>query len=87
MPKHLPYVSGRYVAVGVEEILDVYLLGDPMYEPGQEDGKADWVMIGEAPGIVLKYPWPRRTSRILRSVGLSVYIVQTLESRSATENG
>ena len=54
--KHLPYVSGRHVAVGVEEILDVYLLGDPMYEPGREDGKADWIMIGETPGIVLKVP-------------------------------
>jgi hypothetical protein len=54
--KHLPAVSGRYVAVGIEEILDVYLFGDPMYEPGHEEGKADWIMIGESPGVVLKIP-------------------------------
>ena len=54
--KHLPAVSGRYVAVGIEEILDVYLFGDPMYLPGHEEGQADWVMIGETPGVVLKVP-------------------------------
>src|SRR6266540_957225 len=54
--KHLPVVSGRYVSVGVEEILNVYLLGDPMYNPGNEEEEADWIMIGECPGIVLKIP-------------------------------
>jgi hypothetical protein len=54
--KHLPVAGDRYVSVGVEDILDVYLYGDPMYEPGAEDGVADWVMIGEAPGIVLAVP-------------------------------
>lgn len=54
--KHLPAVSGRYVAVDVDAILDVYLYGDPMYVPGHERGKADWVMIGETPGVVLKVP-------------------------------
>jgi hypothetical protein len=51
--KHLPTVSARYISVGVDDILDVYLYGDPMYEPADEQGAADWIMIGEAPGIVL----------------------------------
>jgi hypothetical protein len=60
--KHLPAVSGRYVSVGVEDILDVYLYGDPMYEPAAEEGAADWIMIGETPGLVLAVPLapPRR---------------------------
>lgn len=54
--KHLPVAEDRYVSVGVEDILDVYLYGDPMYEPGDEEHEADWIMIGEAPGIVLAVP-------------------------------
>jgi hypothetical protein len=27
--KHLPVADGRHVSVGVEDILDVYLYGDP----------------------------------------------------------
>jgi hypothetical protein len=54
--KHLPMADGRYVVVGVEDILDVYHFGDPMYEPAEEGGAADWLMIGEVPEIVLVVP-------------------------------
>jgi hypothetical protein len=47
---------GRLVAVGPEDILDVYLYGDPDYEPARADGDADWVMIGTVPGLVVCVP-------------------------------
>ena len=54
--KHLPDVDNRYVAVGVGDILDAYIYGEPLFDPAREDGPADWIMIGEAPGIVIAVP-------------------------------
>ncbi len=54
--KHLPTRRGRSVPVGAGEILDVYLLGDPAYFEAREDDSADWIMIGEAPGLTLLVP-------------------------------
>jgi len=54
--KHLPIGHEKRVAVGVEDIFDVYHYGDPMYDPAQEGGAADWLMIGEIPEIVLIVP-------------------------------
>ena len=54
--KHLPMAEHRPVSVGIEDILDAYLVGNPLFYPGSDEGEADWIMIAEAPGIVLAVP-------------------------------
>jgi hypothetical protein len=50
--KHLPTdVAGRYVQVGVEDIYDLYLFGDPTFYEADEEGEADWLMVGYVPGL------------------------------------
>jgi hypothetical protein len=51
---HLPRPGGRYVAVGVEDIYDVYLFGNAIFYP--VSGPADWKMVGEVPGVILAVP-------------------------------
>lgn len=55
--KHLPSdENGRPVAVGPQDILDLYLYGDPDYYPADQGGQADWLMVGMVPGMVLCVP-------------------------------
>lgn len=54
--KHLPVSGGHYVAVGEEDLYDLYLFGDPIYDPAIETGPADWLMIGYVPEIILVVP-------------------------------
>jgi hypothetical protein len=55
--KHLPTDGrGRPVAVGPEDILDVYLYGDPSFYKASEDGPADWLMVGMVPGLTICVP-------------------------------
>lgn len=55
--KHLPEDSrGRPVAVGPDDILEVYLYGDPSYFEADEGGEADWLMVGRVPGLVICVP-------------------------------
>ncbi len=55
--KHLPMDRrGRLVAVGPEDILDVYLDGDPSFFEANEAGPADWLMIGIVPGLTICVP-------------------------------
>ena len=53
--KHLPTDdTGRYVAVGVEDIFDAYRDGDPsFYEPADDSGEADWTMLAYVPGVLV----------------------------------
>lgn len=54
--KHLPTGSGHYVAVGEEELLDLYIADDPLFYPGRDEDPADWLMVGEVPELVLVVP-------------------------------
>jgi hypothetical protein len=55
--KHLPVDGrGRPVAVGLEDILDVYLYGDPLFFEANEGGSADWLMVGIVPGLTICVP-------------------------------
>lgn len=54
--KHLPTEAGRSIAVGVEDIYDVYIADLPIYYEGQEEAPADWLMVGEVPALVLIVP-------------------------------
>jgi hypothetical protein len=55
--KHLPTDGrGRPVAVGPDDILDIYLYGDPSFYEASEDGPADWLMVGMVPGLTICVP-------------------------------
>lgn len=73
--KHLPQADrGGYVAVGPEDILDVYLYGDPTYFEGKEGGDADWLMIGSVPGLVIKVPLaPPRSGDVRQCRPIGIY--------------
>jgi hypothetical protein len=60
--KHLPLARGRSVAVGVEELYDIFVVDNPLFYPAKEDGAADWLMVGEVPGLVLVVPLARSNS-------------------------
>ena len=65
--------NGRPVAVGPEDILDLYLCGDPDYYLASEDGPADWLMMGMVPGAVLCVPLAPPNSgdvRFCRPIGI-----------------
>lgn len=44
------------VTVGVDVLLDMYIYGDPAFYEAKEDGAADWLMLGQVPGLVLCVP-------------------------------
>lgn len=54
--KHLPTSKGRTVAVGVEDIYDVFIADQPLFYEGDERGPADWLMVGEVPALTLVVP-------------------------------
>jgi len=55
--KHLPEDDkGRPVAVGTEDVLDAYIYGDAAFYEADPAGSADWLMIGEVPGLVICVP-------------------------------
>jgi hypothetical protein len=72
--RHLPEDDrGRPVAVGPEDILDLYLYGDPMYYPARDGGPADWLMVGTVPGLTLCVPLAPPNSgnvRFCRPIGM-----------------
>ena len=50
---HLPTnATGRSVAVGVEDIYDVYY-GTPRFYEADQHRDADWLMLGEVPGTLI----------------------------------
>jgi len=84
--KHLPIREGRHVPVGVEDLKDMYVVGDPIFEPASEDGRADWIMIGEVPGLVLVVPLASSRSgdpRQCRPIG--IYAATEAERRRYLE--
>jgi hypothetical protein len=73
--KHLP-VDGRRrpVAVGPEDILDVYLYGDPSFFEAKEGGPADWLMIGIVPGLTICVPLaPPNSGAVERCRPIGIY--------------
>lgn len=54
--KHLPTERGRQIVVGPEDLLDVFLFGRPLFYPADPAGEADWLMVGELPGLVVSVP-------------------------------
>jgi len=72
--KHLPNDDdGRPVAVGPEDVLDAYTYGDPDYFKADEDGQADWLMVGMVPGLVICVPIAPPNSgdaRFCRPIGI-----------------
>jgi len=53
--KHLPRPAGRFVVVGIEDILDLYHYGNALFFP-TDIGPAEWKMMGEVPGLILVVP-------------------------------
>lgn len=72
--KHLPSDDrGKPVAVGPEDVLDVYLYGDPDYYEPDEGGPADWLMVGMVPGLIICVPLAPANSgdaRFCRPIGI-----------------
>ncbi len=71
--KHLPTAGAKQISVGVEDLYDMYLSGNPLYYPASEEGEADWLLFAEVPGIMLIAPLapPRASSpSICRPIGL-----------------
>lgn len=72
--RHLPEEDrGKPVAVGPEDILDLYLYGDPSYFPANDGGEADWLMVGIVPGLTLCVPLAPPNSgnvRCCRPIGI-----------------
>jgi len=65
--KHLPTDdTGRPIAVGPEDILDVYLCGDPWFYEARKEGAADWLMVGSLPGLVICVPLAPPNSKDVR---------------------
>jgi hypothetical protein len=54
--------TGRPITVGPEDLLDLYLYGDPVFYEAGEEGEADWLMLGMVPGLVLCVPLAPPTS-------------------------
>lgn len=72
--KHLPEDDkGRPVAVGPEDLLDAYIYGDPAFYEADPTGSADWLMIGQVPGLVICVPIAPPNSgdvRFCRPIGI-----------------
>jgi hypothetical protein len=73
--KHLPTDSrGRLVAVSPEDVLDVYLYGDPSFFEAKEDGSADWLMVGTVPGLTICVPLaPPNSGDVRRCRPIGIY--------------
>ncbi len=73
--KHLPMDSrGRVVAVGPEDVLDVYLDGDPSFFEAKEGGSADWLMVGMVPGLTICVPLaPPNSGDVRRCRPIGIY--------------
>lgn len=54
--KHLPSSGDRLVSVDESELYEVYLYGDPSFFWARPGDEAHWLMVGEAPGIILLVP-------------------------------
>ena len=64
---------GKRVVVSPDDVLDVYLYGDPAYFEADEDGEADWLMVGMVPGLTICVPLaPPRSgdARTCRPIGI-----------------
>lgn len=68
--------GNRQIAVGVEDLYDMYLVGNPLFyppPPGNE-GDAHWIMYAEVPGIVLAAPLaPPRSSNPAKCRPIGLY--------------
>jgi len=73
--KHLPMDGrGRLVTVGPEDILDVYLYGDPSFFEAKEGGPADWLMVGMVPGLTVCVPLaPPNSGDVRRCRPIGIY--------------
>jgi len=61
------------VAVGPEDVLDAYIYGDPAFYEAEPAGSADWLMIGQIPGLVICVPIAPPNSgnvRFCRPIGI-----------------
>jgi hypothetical protein len=55
--KHMANDRGRDIAIGPEDLVDAYTYGNPVfYEADPTKGDAEWIMIGEVPGVMLVVP-------------------------------
>lgn len=72
--KHLPDdTHGNPVPVGPEDVLDVYLYGDPCFFYADDEGQADWLMVGMVPGLIICVPLapPKHGDvRVCRPIGI-----------------
>src|SRR5262249_53952219 len=73
--KRLPRPNGRYVAIGPEDLLDVYTSNAALFYPADlTKGDAHWILVGHVPGLVLASPLAPPNSgdpRMCRPIGLS----------------
>jgi hypothetical protein len=73
--KHVPLADGsRLVAVGIEELYDIYVTDLPLFYPAGDDGPADWLMVGEVPTLVLVVPLaPPRSEDVTQCRPIGIY--------------
>ena len=72
--KHVAGESGRFIALGPDDLLDVFLFGNPLFYPASEEGEADWLMVGEVPGMVVTVPLaPPNTPDARRCRPIGIY--------------
>lgn len=61
--KHMANNRGRDIVIGPEDLVDAYTSGRPVfYEADPTKGVAEWIMIGEVPGVILVVPLARPVS-------------------------
>lgn len=86
--KHVQQIEGdRLVAVGIEELYDIYVTDLPLFYPAREDGAADWLMVGEVPTLVLVVPLaPPRSEDVTQCRPIGIYSAsQQLRARYLEE--
>ncbi|MGI8610587.1 MAG: hypothetical protein ACR2MY_15415 [Candidatus Dormibacteria bacterium] len=78
--KHVEEIeTARWVAVGIEELYDIYVTDTPLFYPAREDGPADWLMVGEVPSLILAVPLaPPRSGDVTQCRPIGIYSAPSL---------
>lgn len=72
--KHVEGDEGRWIAVGVDEIFDLWGSAATEFLEAKENGAADWLMIGMVPGMILVVPLaPSRDGQVTHCRPIGIY--------------
>jgi hypothetical protein len=86
--KHVANDAGRQIVIGPDDLLDVFLFGEPIFYPAdQSKGDAEWIMIGEVPGVLLTIPLARaRPGNTAKCRPIGIYQASENERRRYRED-